>query len=188
MESLRMGLSSMALGATNSGKTETLKDLTKAVGKKGIVYNCNRTLDCIVLGKFFKVRIHGTGIPTVDVIMLAVATGTLVHVRHSHTHFNFLSFFLHTQKEAKHRSVPSIKFFPSKILFLVLPFWSLMFFVVVVVLGAYVIKWMLQVFCRKKEKSGTQFLTCTFFVVCRRRLHASIGPYSDGRLGDFLRF
>lgn len=57
MEALRMGLSSMALGATNSGKTETLKDLTKAVGKKGIVYNCNRTLDCIVLGKFFKVCI-----------------------------------------------------------------------------------------------------------------------------------
>lgn len=55
MEALRLGVSSMALGSTNTGKVETLKDLTKAVGKKGVVFNCIPTLDCNVVGKFFKV-------------------------------------------------------------------------------------------------------------------------------------
>lgn len=55
MEATRMNLSSMALGGTGTGKTETLKDLTKAIGKKCVVFNCNPTLDYIVIGKFFKV-------------------------------------------------------------------------------------------------------------------------------------
>lgn len=99
MEALRMGLSSMALGATNSGKTETLKDLTKAVGKKGIVYNCNRTLDCIVLGKFFKVR----------TTLLSRATGTLAYdicTITSFFSFNVLHFNFFENREIK-KDVPS---------------------------------------------------------------------------------
>lgn len=55
MEAVRLGVSSMALGATGTGKTETIKDLTKAVGKKCVLFNCVPTLDYIVMGKFFKV-------------------------------------------------------------------------------------------------------------------------------------
>lgn len=86
MEALRMGLSSMALGATNSGKTETLKDLTKAVGKKGVVYNCNRTLDCIVLGKFFKVCN----------IMSMSNSNRHFSIRHLHNHFILLALSIFT--------------------------------------------------------------------------------------------
>lgn len=56
MAALEHGLSSMAMGPSGVGKIETFKEITRAVGKKSIVFNCSVSLDYFVLAKFFKVR------------------------------------------------------------------------------------------------------------------------------------
>lgn len=55
MASLEHGLSSMAIGPSDVGKVETLKEITRAVGKMSVVFNCASNLDYFVLSKFFKV-------------------------------------------------------------------------------------------------------------------------------------
>lgn len=55
MAALEHGLSSLAMGPSGAGKIETFKEITRAVGKKSIVFNCSASLDYFVLAKFFKV-------------------------------------------------------------------------------------------------------------------------------------
>lgn len=56
MGTMKLGLNSLANGQSGTGKMETLKDLTKAVGKKCVIFNCSATMDYTVIGTFFKVR------------------------------------------------------------------------------------------------------------------------------------
>ena len=54
MNTIAISLAGMAYGPAGTGKTETIRDLAKQMGKMCIIFNCSEQLDYIIFSRILK--------------------------------------------------------------------------------------------------------------------------------------